>query len=42
MEELSTLAIAEFDAQTRFQAWAMQGDVVKGLQVLDRLDALNH
>ncbi|MGL5130952.1 MAG: toxin-antitoxin system HicB family antitoxin [Planktothrix sp.] len=42
MEELSTLAIAEFDAQTRFQALAMQGDVVQGLEVLDRLDALNH
>ncbi|OIP69461.1 MAG: CopG family transcriptional regulator [Oscillatoriales cyanobacterium CG2_30_40_61] len=41
MEELSTLAIAEFDAQTRFQAWAMRGDVVQGLEVLDRLDALN-
>jgi len=41
MEELSTLALAEFDAQTRFQAWAMQGDVAQGLKVLDRLDALN-
>ena len=41
MEELSTLAIAEFDAQTRFQALAMQGDVAQGLKVLDRLDALN-
>ncbi|VXD25631.1 conserved hypothetical protein [Planktothrix serta PCC 8927] len=41
MEELSTLAIAEFDAQTRFQALAIQGDVAKGLEVLDRLDAFN-
>ncbi|SKB14151.1 conserved hypothetical protein [Planktothrix sp. PCC 11201] len=41
MEELSTFAIAEFDAQTRFQALAMRGDVAQGLEVLDRLDALN-
>jgi hypothetical protein len=41
IEELSTLAIAEFDAQTRFQDLAMQGDVAQGLEVLDRLDALN-
>ncbi|HEY9865050.1 MAG TPA: hypothetical protein V6D21_12815 [Candidatus Obscuribacterales bacterium] len=42
MEELSTFAIAEFDAQTRFQTLAMRGDVAQGLEVLDRLDALNH
>ncbi|MBP0031342.1 toxin-antitoxin system HicB family antitoxin [Roseofilum reptotaenium CS-1145] len=41
MEELSTLALAEFDAQTRFQALAMQGDVAQGLEILERLDALN-
>ncbi|MDJ1172012.1 toxin-antitoxin system HicB family antitoxin [Roseofilum sp. BLCC_M154] len=41
MEELSTLALAEFDAQTRFQALAIQGDVVRGLEILDRLDTLN-
>lgn len=39
MEELSTLALAEFDAQTRFQALAMQGDIARGLEILDRLDA---
>ncbi|USR92899.1 toxin-antitoxin system HicB family antitoxin [Phormidium yuhuli AB48] len=41
MEELSTLALAEFDAQTRFQALVMQGDVARGLEILDRLDTLN-
>jgi len=41
MEELSTLALAEFDAQTRFQALAMRGDIAQGLEILDRLDALN-
>lgn len=40
MEELSTLALAEFDAQTRFQALAMHGDVARGLEILDRLDAV--
>ncbi|OIO57358.1 MAG: toxin-antitoxin system HicB family antitoxin [Alphaproteobacteria bacterium CG_4_10_14_0_2_um_filter_63_37] len=38
MEELSTQAIAEFDAETRFRAMAAKGSVEKGLDVLDRLD----
>jgi len=38
MEELSTQAIAEFDAETRFRAMAAKGDVAKGLDILDRLD----
>jgi hypothetical protein len=38
MEELSTQAIAEFDAETRFRAMAAKGDVDKGLDILDRLD----
>ena len=41
MEELSTLALAEFDAQTRFQTLAIQGDVARGLEILARLDDLN-
>jgi predicted transcriptional regulator len=40
MEELSTLALAEFDARTRFQALAMQGTTAQGLDVLQRLDEL--
>ncbi len=39
MEELSTQAIAEFDAETRFRAMAARGSVQKGLRVLDKLDA---
>lgn len=39
MEELSTQAIAEFDAETRFRAMAARGSVKKGLKVLDKLDA---
>lgn len=38
MEELSTQAIAEFDAETRFRAMAAKGSVRKGLKVLDKLD----
>ncbi|WP_024895448.1 phage integrase N-terminal SAM-like domain-containing protein [Acidithiobacillus thiooxidans] len=38
-EELSTQAIAEFDAETRFRAMASSGDVTKGLAVLDMLDS---
>jgi predicted transcriptional regulator len=41
MEELSTLALAEFDAQTRFQALVIRGDIARGLEILDRLDDLN-
>ena len=42
MEALSTQAIAEFDAETRFRAMAARGDVKKGLAVLDRLDNAFH
>jgi len=38
LEELSTQAIAEFDAETRFRAAAAKGSIEKGLEVLDRLD----
>lgn len=38
MEELSTQAIAEFDAEIRFRAMAAQGSIKKGLKVLDKLD----
>lgn len=38
MEELSTQAIAEFDAETRFRAMAAKGSVRKGLEVLGKLD----
>ena len=41
MEELSTLALAEFDAFARFQSLAIQGDVARGLEILDRLDDLD-
>jgi predicted transcriptional regulator len=40
MEELSTVALVEFDAYTRFKAMAAAGDAQAGLAVLDQLDAL--
>ena len=38
MEELSTQAIAAFDAETRFRALAVRGDAAQALAILDRLD----
>ncbi|MCK6415416.1 MAG: ribbon-helix-helix domain-containing protein [Giesbergeria sp.] len=38
MEELSTQAIAAFDAETRFRALAVRGDAGQALAILDRLD----
>lgn len=38
IEELSTIALAEFDAETRFRAMAARGSVQSGLSVLDKLD----
>ena len=38
LEELSTQAIAEFDAESRFRAMAAKGSIEKGLGILDRLD----
>ncbi len=38
LEELSTQAIAEFDAETRFRTMAAKGSIEKGLDALDRLD----
>lgn len=39
MEEFSTAALAEFDAETRFIARAARGNVKRGLALLDKLDA---
>ncbi len=38
MDELATVALAEFDAETRFRARAASGSVAKGLKILDKLD----
>lgn len=38
IEELSVLALAQHDAETRFMALAAKGSKRKGLAVLDKLD----
>lgn len=38
VEELATISIAEFDAETRFRALAARGSTKKGLALLDKLD----
>jgi predicted transcriptional regulator len=37
-EELSTKALAEFDAETRFRIRTARGDPSRGLAILDKLD----
>ncbi len=39
IEELSTIALAEFDTETRFRAMAAKGSVEAGLALLDKLDS---
>lgn len=38
VEELSTQAVAAFDAQTRFRTLAASGDAAQALAILERLD----
>ncbi len=40
IEELSTMALAEFDAETRFRARVAAGSKEEGLRLLDKLDRL--
>lgn len=40
IEELSTIALVEFDANTRFKAMAATGNPEEGLRILAKLDAL--
>ena len=37
-EEFSTMALAEFDVETRFRAQASLGDSKRGLDLLDKID----
>lgn len=37
-EEFSAVALAEFDAETRFRARAQRGSAARGLELLDKLD----
>lgn len=38
IDELSTIALTEFDAYNRFQVMAARGKVGEGLRLLDKLD----
>jgi len=40
MEELSTIALTEFDTHTHFQSMAARGNPQQGLKLLDKLDDL--
>jgi plasmid stability protein len=42
IEELSTIALTEFDTYNRFRALAARGDRARGLALLDQLDALSN
>ncbi|MBN2965335.1 toxin-antitoxin system HicB family antitoxin [Sulfurospirillum sp. T05] len=37
-EEFATVALAQFDAKTRFDIKASRGSAERGLQILDKLD----
>lgn len=39
IDELSTQALAEFDAEVRFLSLAASGNPKRGLELLDKLDA---
>ena len=39
IKELSAMAIAQYDAETRFRVMAARGSAEEGLRVLDELDA---
>ena len=36
IEDLSTIALTEFDAETRFRTMAAQGKIEEGLAILDK------
>ncbi|WP_309733919.1 toxin-antitoxin system HicB family antitoxin [Chamaesiphon sp. OTE_75_metabat_556] len=40
IEELSTVALVEFDTHTRFKLISARGDVAEGLSILDKLDSI--
>ena len=37
-DEFATIALTQFDAQTRFKLMASKGDKARGLALLDKLD----
>ncbi len=41
IDELGTIALAEFDAETKFKAMAARGSRGRGLKLLDELEQLS-
>jgi hypothetical protein len=41
MDELATVALANFDARVRFEVRAARGDPAQALALLDKLDTLD-
>lgn len=39
VDEWTTVALAQYDAETRFRLIAAEGDAATGLKLLDKLDA---
>lgn len=39
VDQLSSMALRQFDSETRFRALAKKGDVTEGLALVDKLDA---
>ena len=37
-DEFATVALAQFDAKTRFEIMAKKGDIKNGLELLDKLE----
>jgi len=37
-DEMATVALAQFDAKTRFTMMAAKGDTKRGMELLDKLD----
>ena len=37
-DEFATVALAQFDAKTRFTMMAAKGDTKRGMEILDKLD----
>lgn len=42
IEEFSTVALTEFDAENRFKALAAKGNPEEGLKILNKLDRLHN
>lgn len=38
LDELATIALAQYDAETRFKRMGCKGDIKRGLDLLDKLD----